>query len=284
MSSFDARSAGGSSSSSPSPAPQRDGPAAAPGKSTLDTGSAEASPATAGAVKLKVENDQAAPAGGGKARTKVGVGERLFVTNEPATEGSFTSTAGTGKDEGTLYTWTAPETADKVTITFTPKDGGTASTVIIDVIAPDSVEFRDKKELSYGNVSAAGMKVKVVFLPLSVSFAALDWQEKDVAPSAVEGWFKSLGGAALQHKKGPGGYLDAKNQANDLAEWKSSTVVKEPSKLQWDIPQHYTVNGGTEQAVPNQPFTQLMTIDASGTTTVTKNGQTVTRAVPGAKK
>lgn len=273
------------------------GGAPEPGKSTLveslksaPTGATppgvlptnEAVPASTGPVKLKVENDKKSPTGS-NSRTTVGVGERIFVTNEPVTDGKFSSGVGKGKDEGTLYTWDAPDTAAKAVITFTPKDGGTPSTVEINVIEPASVEFQDKKELSYGNVSAAGMTVKVAFLPFTVSFANLDWQEKDVAPSVVEGWFKSLSPDKVKHKKGPGGYLDAKNKASDKAEWASSVVVKEESKLQWDIPQHYKVNGGAEKPVPDQPFTQLMTIDADGTTTVTKNGMTVTRKAPVSK-
>jgi hypothetical protein len=243
-----------------------------------------AQPMSTGAVKLKVENDQKSPSGS-NTRTKVGLGERIFITPEPVVSGKFSSPVGKGKDEGTLYTWDAPETAQKkVTITFTPDGGGTASTVDIEVIAPEKVEFQDKQELSYGNVSAAGMKVKVVFLPLSVSFAHLDWQEKDVDPSVADGWFKTLDAASIKHIKGPGGFLDSKNAAKDKAEWKSSVVVKEQSTLQWDIPQTYNVDGGKEQDVPNQPFTQLMTISPDGTTTVSKNGQTVTRAVPGKKK
>lgn len=269
------------------------GGAVEPGKSTLTGGPKniaapgalpgnDAVKASTGSVKLKVENDKKAPTGGTD-RTTVGVGERIFVTNEPVTDGKFSSTVGKGKDEGTLYTWDAPDTAAKATITFTPKDGGTPSTVVITVIEPEKVVFQDKKELTYGNVSAAGMKVKVAFLPFTVSFANLDWQEKNVDPTVVEGWFKTQPADKLKHVKGPGGYLDAANKADDTAEWKSSVVVKEQSKLQWDIPQTYAVNGGTAVPVPGSPFTQLMTIDATGTTTVSKNGQTVTRAAPGAK-
>ncbi len=251
--------------------------AGAPMPGVLPTQGAE--PASTGPVKLKVETDKKPPTGG-KSRTTVGVGERIFVTNEPLTDGKFTSNAGKGLDEGTLYTWDAPDTAAKATITFTPKDGGTPSTVEINVIAPEKAVFKDKTELSYGDVSAAGMTVKIAFLPFTVSFANLDWQEKDVAPSAVEGWFTSLPPTKVKHKKGPGGYLDADNKADDLAEWASEQVVKQKSKLQWIIPQHYKVNGGAEKPVPGQPFTQLMTIDASGTTTVSKNGETVTRKAP----
>ena len=262
----------------------------APGKSTLTQGM-KASPtgdvpadgavkASTGPIALTVENaKKSAP--GKTDRTTVGVGERIFVTNDPVTDGKFSCPVGTGKDEGTLYTWDAPETATKATITFKPSDGGTPSTVVINVIEPEKVEFQDKKEItSYGDVSAAGMKVKVAFLPFSVSFANLDWQEKDVDPTTSTGWFAKQPAAKLKHKKGPGGYLDAKNKADDHAEWASDVVVTEDSKLQWDIPQHYKVNAGGEKEVPNQPFTQLMTIDSAGTTTVSKNGQTVTRSVP----
>jgi hypothetical protein len=251
--------------------------AGAPLLGDLPTNRAET--ASTGPITLKVETDKKSP-GGSNSRTTIGVGERIFVTNDPVTDGKFSSKVGKGKDEGTLYTWDAPDTAAKAIITFTPKDGGTPSTVEINVIEPESVVFQDKQALTYGKVSAAGMKVKVAFLPFTVSFANLDWQEKDVAPSVVEGWFKSLPADKVKHKKGPGGYLDAKNKAGDTAEWESSVVVKEESKLQWDIPQNYKVNGGAEKPVPAQPFTQLMTIDASGTTTVTKNGQTVTRKAP----
>ncbi|MBL9015796.1 MAG: hypothetical protein JNL83_16545 [Myxococcales bacterium] len=239
--------------------------------------------ASTGPVKLKVENDKKSPSGS-NARKTVGVGERIFVTNEPVTDGKFSCPVGTGKDESTLYTWDAPDTATKAVITFTPEEkGATPSTVEINVIEPEKVEFQDKTELSYGNVSAAGMKVKVAFLPFTVSFRNLDWQEKDVEPSAVEGWFTKQPANKLKHIKGAGGYLDDKNKATDKAEWRSDVVVKEKSKLQWDIPQHYKVNGGAEKPVPSQPFTQLMTIDADGTTTVSKNGQSVTRKVPGGK-
>ncbi len=238
-----------------------------------------AQPATTGPIKLKVENDKKSPSGS-NTRTTIGVGERIFVTNDPVTDGKFSSKVGKGKDEGTLYTWDAPDTAAKATITFTPTDGGTPSTVEINVIDPEKVVFQDKQELTYGNVSAAGMKVQIAFLPFTVSFANLDWQEKDVTPTLVEGWFKSLSADKVKHKKGPGGYLDASNKAGDTAEWASSVVVKEVGKLQWDIPQHYKVNGGAEKPLPGQPFTQLMTIDASGTTTVSKNGETVTRKAP----
>ena len=228
-------------------------------------------------IKLKVENEKASPKGATDRKT-VGVGERIFVTNEPVTDGKFTSDVGKGKDESTLYTWDAPDTAATATITFTPKDGGTPTTLTIKVIEPSSAVFQDKQELTYGKVSAAGMTVKIAFLPFTVSFANLDWQEKDVAPSAVEGWFKSLPAAKVKHKKGPGGYLDSENKAKDTAEWKSDVIVKEKSKLQWDIPQSWKLKGGAEHAVPLSPFTQLMTIEEDGTTTVSKNGESVTRS------
>lgn len=273
-----------------------------PGKSTLAEGGKRAPvpgsrPADAalgaldGAVaastgaggKLKVETAAKSP-NGSNSRKTVGVGELVYIEPENAVDGKFTSDAGTGKQDGIMYNWDAPASAAKATITFTPKDGTAPSTVELNVIEPSSVEFQNKKELSYGKVSAAGMKVKVAFLPFSVYFGNLDWQEKDVAPTVVEGWFKSLPPSKVKHKKGPGGYLDENNKAEDTAEWESDVVVKEKSKLQWDIPQHYKVkaaSSGTVSAampVPNQPFTQLMTIDADGTTTVSKNGESVTRS------
>lgn len=282
MSSFESQpqpavQSGGRGEGTASPAPA----SAEPGKSTLPAApGTDATPMDdKKSQKLQVETSVASPKDGSKDRKTVGLGELVYIQPEEAVAGTFTSTGGKGTQDGVMYNWTAPATAQTVTITFTPKDG-TPSTVQVKVIEPTSVEFEDKEELSYGNVSAAGMKVKVVFLPLSVSFSALDWQEKDVAPSAVEGWFKKQPAAKLKHKKGPGGYLDAKNAATDKAEWASNVVVKEDSKLQWDIPQQYSVNGGAKVDVPNQPFTQLMTIDANGTTTVSKNGMSVTRAVP----
>lgn len=273
-------------------------PEATPGKSTLTAGAPTpggpvagnaanaalptngAQPASNGAVKLKVETDKAS-ADGKKNRTTVGVGERVFIEPDPTVDGKFKSDAGKGKQDGVMYNWDAPDKAATATITFTPKDGGTPATVVINVIEPTSADFMNKKVLSYGNVSAAGMKVKIAFKPFTVSFANLDWQEKDVDPTVVEGWFKSQPATKTKHKKGPGGYLDADNKADDTAEWASDVVVKEKSKLQWDIPQHYKVASGdtisAEKPVPNQPFTQLMTIDADGTTTVSKNGESVTR-------
>lgn len=238
-------------------------------------------PATAGTAKVTHETDQKAPSGAAKTRTTVGVGELVYFTADSAEKGSsWKATAGKGKADGANYDWHAPASPATVTITFDPGGGGTPTTVTMNVIGPNGITYSDKKEDTFkAGVAGAGMTNKLTFLPLTVCFWGTQWREQDVDATNIQGWFTHLDKKKLKHKAAsPKDIGDDNSGPGDHASYSATPPFKEKGSFTWEIPQQYSVKGANTWQDIVTPFTQLTTIAADGTLTVTKNGESVTRS------
>lgn len=240
-----------------------------------------AKPAAAAPAKVTSETDQKAPGGAPKTRTTVAIGEKVYFTADTAPEGaSWKASAGSGKADGANYDWDAPSTpTSAVTITFDPGGGVTPTTVQMTVIGPSSIEYFGKTEQGFGaGVAGAGMVNKLKFLPMSVCFWGTQWRETDVDATNVSGWFSHVDAAKLKHTAAPERDIGDDNKGpKDIAAFTATGPYNEKGSFSWVIPQQYSFKGSGTWTDIGTPFTQLTTIDAKGTLTVTKNGQTVTR-------
>jgi hypothetical protein len=256
------------------------GELAGPPAQALPASPADAAiPATTGSTKVTHETDQKAPGGAANTRTTVAVGERVYFTAETAGDkAKWSASAGQGKGAREQWDWVAPATPDTVTVTFDPGDGGTATTVKMTVIGPNGINYSDKVEDTIRG-AGAGMTNKLTFLPLSVCFWGTQWRETDVDATNVTGWFTHLSAARLKHRAAPPRNIGDDNSGpKDHASFTASPPFKEAGSFTWVIPQQYSVRGANNWQEITTPFTQLTTIEADGTLTVTKNGESVTRS------
>jgi len=251
-------------------------PAATPGKGTLVGG--EGATPTATKAKVKHETDQATPDGTAKTRATVAIGELVYFTAEDVDAGTWSTAGGTGKADGLNYDWRAPSSPGSATITFDPGGGAAPTTVTMKVIAPDSITYSDKKEMSFGKGQAgAGMTVKLTFLPLSVCFWGTQWRETAVDASGVEGWFKPIE-QTLKHKPASPRDIGSDNSGpGDKISYTATPPFKDKGKFTWDIPQQVSVKGASNW-VDVKKFAQVTSIEPDGTLTVSKNGESVTRS------
>ncbi|MEO8700566.1 MAG: hypothetical protein ABI867_11010 [Kofleriaceae bacterium] len=257
-------------------------PFAQPGKSAPTDGLAGPAdgtvPMTTGKTKVTHEATQKAPSGAAKTRTTVGVGEVVwFTADEAGTKAKWSSSAGKGKQDGANYDWTAPATPDTVTVTFDPGEGGTPTTVSMNVIGPNGIDYSEKKE----DKTATGMTNKLTFLPLSVNFFGTQWRETDVEGTGVEGWFKHVAADKLKHKAAVARDIGDDNSGpRDHASFRATKPYGEDGSFKWVIPQQYSVKGANNWQEITSPFTQLTSITADGTLTVSKNGETAEKKSP----
>lgn len=250
---------------------QGDGEAAA-GEPAI--GAPSATPANGGTTKVTSTTQQAAADGTADTRKTVAVGEKVdFDVDEADAKATWSASGGTGTataDKG-RYTWTAPSTPGSATITFTPGDGGAATTVTMKIVGVDSIEYYDKKQVMSGK-GQAGMDVKLKFLPLSVSFWGSQWRETVVDASNVSGFFEKA--SPGKHKPATPRNIGSDNTGpGDHITWSGKGPFSDGG-FTWSIPQQYGVKGSNTWH-DIKTFDQVTTIDAKGSVTITKNGESV---------
>ena len=239
---------------------------------------AEATPASTGATINSQTNYKAKSAAND--RKTVGVNEQVdfWVDN---TEGTYSASAGTGtsatKGTETTFTWTAQATAGAATITFTPKGGGTVTTVAMKVVAP---ELKFTKTGPLGGITGvgAGMICDVNFLPYDVCFGTgIQWEEGTAPASNAQGFFVGL--TLDGHVPAAARAFDNNNAGpKDKASFTWSQKPDKDGSYDWVIPQNYVI-GGTKYLIRNVTQTcQMYGPPHAGRTTVTKDGtETLTR-------
>ncbi len=234
-------------------------------------------PAEATPAKVSAINSQARYKAktGAEDRKTVGVHEQVDFWVD-ATEGTFAATTGTGttatKGGESTYTWTAAATAGGAKITFTPKGGGTASTVEMKVVAPE-IKFTKKGPLPVTGVGG-GMVCDVNFLPYDVCFGTgVQWVEENVAASNPTGFFVGL--ALPKHTAEAARGFDNNNAGpGDKASFTWSQKPDKDGTFDWVIPQNYVVNG-TNYLIRNvTQQCQMNGTDHPGRTTVVKDTET----------
>jgi outer membrane protein OmpA-like peptidoglycan-associated protein len=136
-----------------------------------------------------------------RTRTKVGVGEEVDMTHSPGAA-AWTATAGKlSAANGVTVLWTAPDTAQKVTVT-----GGAAS-IQFDVLAPTDVHmdrFGGTGVKHTKDQPDSGMETQPFLLPDTVNFNKVTYHELNVAAVAtVPGVYSCNNGAG--HCRQPAG-------------------------------------------------------------------------------
>jgi hypothetical protein len=276
---------GGQGEEDPTPtlgqvSPDQEGVTPPPDPGTEDL----ATPTAGGAnrrIGLTMQQAYAAPSGGIK-RTKVGVGEpTYFIAHDKG--GRWTSTGGKGTTtkkprQYDTYEWTAPATAGTYKVKYTATDSATLS-VTMTVVTPKGMSAVSKTDKSYGSgIQGAGMKLKVAITPNDVSFQGADWREKAGPATQIQGYFKGKSKRKMYHNPTKGWIgIGAKNQVGDDAYYYGWPSPWKPGSYTWSIPNQWRVGRGS--GTPFHTSTQVMAItDNRGTSTVSKFGQTATRA------
>jgi hypothetical protein len=225
--------------------------------------------------------------GAGDNRKQVGVGEQVIFSS--SAKGTWTATAAGPKGKTSVtnarkYTWTAPATASKVTVTF--DEAGKSQTIDMDVIAPTGVDFwkRSEEEFATGT-QGAGMFTSVKMLPFTVNFSRTSWKEIPGPPSNMKGYFTSTTPPShVPNKNWLGIDSDNSGPIDHAAYWGiKGTPGWTAGSFDWEIPNHYKVDGESGAGYEFAKVIQSMAVDAAGTTTVTKGISSAVRAVTSGK-
>src|SRR5262249_29342749 len=149
----------------PPPAPAPTSPAPAP---------APAPPAPSPAPSESITSETVATSPGARTRTDIGVGEEVRLTHSTGST-TWTKTAGNlSKATGASVKFTAPDTAQTVTVT-----GGKAS-ITFNVIAPNDVHMDRFLETAVKHTEGhadSGIQTQPFLLPDNVSFMNVTYHE-----------------------------------------------------------------------------------------------------------
>ncbi len=222
-------------------------------------------------------------------RTKVGVGEIVFVTLSPTPSGSVSWAASAGSlasGTSSQVTWTAPDTgANPVTVTATVDGYNYVRT--FNVVAPSGTFWERKPgtgiKHTYG-LPSAGFQANTYLTPDDVSFTRIETREQAVNAIAT-GYFSYENGdphplgswittdAPTSGKGSLNGYDSIYGQASTAhTPWAAGTFT-------WNIPWEYRVGtSGTAHQFTTLTHLKQM-VDSSGSVTISKGGVSVTTAL-----
>jgi hypothetical protein len=222
-----------------------------------------------------------------KKRTKLGVGETVFLLLKPSSLPSpIWTLEGT---PGTTILTTNGSTAnlDASTRASTPKVKVTTSskalTIDYNIIEPTGETATKSSETPYpSGQQGAGMVLDITTQPTDVSFGNVEVIEIDKGTSNVTGFFSSYPSTELQHHPtSTWTVLTSQNKWADIAyfnNWGTAATWKNGG-FQWAIEVRWRVTTReTGQGAFLANRTQVFSIvDSTGKSTVSKLGQSVTR-------
>jgi hypothetical protein len=244
-------------------------------------------PTPAPACTITSRTTAPAPDGTPDTRTTIGVCETVEfdaggdVVDWSANMGSPRAEAGKAK-----LLWAAPEGDGTATITATRPGAGATCTLDLKVVRPTTVQYKKKSDLTIppGDVGA-GMKLEGTILPLNVTFGWIDFKEDVVPATNVTGYFRRLRrqGISLRHEPPDPNKVDFdfKRVGWDNTFCCDMAVLSGPwprpsrggGAFEWVIPNSYRCEWSTGTGRLFDHTTQSFTIDAWGTVTVTKGGE-----------
>ena len=251
------------------------------GISVVHMSSAASDVAKYASFGIEVIVAEMAPADTSLYRTRLGVGERVFVRSFPNAEaiscerGVITPFGGVGAKYDAPYR----ACGDKITAKFSSVG---KCEVALSVLEPTGFKVVGSMADRYRiGVAAAGMTVKLQMLPLSVSFGRLELKEIGKAATDATGYFSRSDLAQyLVHVP-----LDWKAIEKDNIIGDDHAYVEELPRpwdngsFSWEVPARWRVmdNGDSEKEFPwsNQQFS----ITSEGTVRVSKFGLQVERAI-----
>jgi hypothetical protein len=218
-------------------------------------------------------------------RTTIGVCETIEfdaggeVVDWSATKGWPQTEPGKAK-----LLWAAPEVGGIATITATSPSNGETRTLDMTILAPTTVQYKKKFEVAYrAGTVGAGMRLEGTFLPLNVTFGWIAWKEDPGLATGVTGyfaWLRKRHRIPLRHEPSPNfrrvGWDN--HFCCDRAELHGPYPAPwTPGAFQWAIPNRYRCEWSIGMGHVFDDTTQSFSIDASGTVTVTKEGESVSR-------
>jgi hypothetical protein len=245
-------------------------------------GSSVAGPNQSCALKCKITSKTDASVPKDRARTTVGVGEKVKLTFSP---GSASWTASGGKlssKSGSSVTFTAPDRAASVTINAS--GGGCKCSITFKVIEPTGMQMErvpGSHVWHTKGIPSVGFHANIYIVPATVSFENIEISEDDCT-GAVTGYFVGTTLDGLHHaghgagtwvtvgtvKAGKGSRVDGQDTiqsgyCNFGTPYKNGT-------FDWPIPWKFRVGGGGAKKF----FTahQRFTINASGDMMASKGG------------
>jgi hypothetical protein len=227
------------------------------------------------------ETEQTSP--GNRDRTRIGVGERVRVTVNPAPANWSVNSGGTlSPTSGASVTFTAGDQTGHATITA--QGSGCTCSLDLEVVAPTgvSIEREDSRGFYHdqGHPSA-GFVGRVHLLPDNVNFDAVEYREGDVEATGTGGCSFMTGQG---HHPNPNPLpvsetvIPGRGSRGgiDLVQIRMTiTGTLSPGTVTWPIPWYYSVNGGTEHRFAT--INQVADMDATGAVTISKAGASVTK-------
>ncbi len=223
-----------------------------------------------------------APDGSPNDRTQIGVGE--VVKFKGSEKGQWTASSGTpvNKAQGKRFRWKAPNRGGTAEISLTV--GKRTQKVQFTVVEPANITSRliEEKAIPAG-VIGAGMFLKFRLNPLYVSFGSVESKEVSGPPSGEWGLF--AGGGGSYHESGDNFFPYWRtnwHNAQDEASMQFDPKVKPPlapGGYKWIIPNHFRVIDEAGDGKHFTDVTQEFKVDADGTVTINKAGQSVSRTV-----
>ena len=179
---------------------------------------------------------------GVQTRTTIGVGEQVWLTHSPG-GATWATTAGTVfPATGTIVLFTAPDTAQTVTVT------GGAATIVFTVLAPASVHMDRLPGTGVKhsvNRPDSGIATLPFLLPDNVNFLRVTYRELNTGATA-SGVYSCHGGGGVGHCKQPaGGACDDLFMTDTVASGKGTQAVRGDCVYSGDCP----------LTAPSPPFT-----------------------------
>jgi len=220
-----------------------------------------------------------------RARTRIGVGEVVNLTVDPAPGTWSVDTGGTlSSTSGATVQFTAGDVA--ATATITAAAGGCNCTLELEVVAPTGVSIRrdDARGFFHRRGKPSAGFVGVVHIsPADVNFDAIEYHEDDVDAVGTDR-LDFMDGES--HHPTPG-WLPVSERV--IAGRGSESGIDQVQVLMnitgsldpggtvtWSIPWHYRVNGGTSHTLAT--IDQVVDMDNTGSVTISKGGASVTKA------
>jgi hypothetical protein len=226
----------------------------------------------------------AAPVNG---RTKIGVGEVVFVTITPtpsSTTWYIPPGTGTLNDQAAgSVTYTAPAVAGNFTLTATVN--GNNYTRTFEVVAPSGVYMERNTGLGIFHIQgtpSAGMKTNAYLLPNDVNFSGVEFREETCTPETASGYFSPL--SSETHNQGDwvplsSTYTSGKGTLasvpDSVATWGEYLWTHQAGSYVLRIPWTYRLKIGGGNGYPINPGTYTAT---HGTTATASGAVTVSKA------
>lgn len=238
---------------------------------------------TVNATVMEIVTQTAATVPQDRTRKKVGVGEPVTITCQPASV-SPTWSPGTylNATSGNPVTFTAPDIATTATVTATY--AGASCSVTFTVVEPASeTAVKDGADDTWpAGTQGAGMHLEITIHPDDVSFEYVESREVAGPASNITGYFTTHTPPAHN----PTGWIriaSGNHKWDHAAFWSWPPDLGNPPTqwstggYDWDIPIQWRVVGKTKiGTLPNRLQTHRITA-ANGTSTVSKLGCSATR-------